>query len=207
LTVITDDALDTDALEAVVRSVCTAGRVVVQLRAKATGGAALLSTARRLAAVTHVSGSLLSVNDRIDVALACGAGGVHLPAAGMASGRARTLVGAGVLLGRSVHSLEEIDHERACGAVDYVQFGPVFATPSKAAFGPPHGLVRLSEAVKRAAPLAVVAVGGIDAGNAGDVMRAGAAGFAVIGAVMRAADPGETTRALLRALPLGAQQQ
>ena len=196
----TDETLAPDALDAVVRSACDAGPVVVQLRAKGMGGAAFLRAARRLLVITRPSGSLLSVNDRIDVALAAGADAVHLPAAGMSSERARRLAGGGVLLGRSVHSLDEIDRERESGTVDYVQFGPVFATPSKAAFGPAQGPDQLARAVERARPLAVVAVGGIDATNAEGVMRTGVAGVSVIRAVMRAEDPAAATRTLIRVL-------
>jgi thiamine-phosphate pyrophosphorylase len=200
LTLVTDDALAPDALVRIVERACSAGRVIVQLRAKNAGGRALLALARRLGAVTSAAGSLLVVNDRVDVALASGAGGVHLPAAGMASDQARALIGPKKLLGRSVHSLAEIDGERATGAVDYVQFGPTFATPSKAAFGPPPGLEELARAVERARPLPVVAGGGIDATNAAEVMRADAAGIAVIRAVMRAADAAAATSALFAAI-------
>jgi thiamine-phosphate pyrophosphorylase len=105
-----------------------------------------------------------------------------------------------MLLGRSVHSHAEVERERDTGAVDYVQFGPIFATPSKAAFGPVQGADALALAVKRAHPLAVTAVGGIAPANAGEVMLTGASGVAVIGAVMSAVNPGHAVHALLEAM-------
>ena len=102
-----------------------------------------------------------------------------------------------MLLGLSVHSVDEI---RAHAAhVDYFQFGPVFATPSKAMYGPPQGLTALADAVAASAALqrGVVAVGGIDADNVAETARTGVAGVAVIRAVMRATDSGAAARALI----------
>jgi thiamine-phosphate pyrophosphorylase len=143
------------------------------------------------------------VNDRLDIALAVGADGVHLPASGISAGVARALLDrrAGsadrLRIGLSVHSVDEIRTNAI--PVDYFQFGPVFATPSKLAYGPPQGVAALAEAVGAAtgAQRPLVAVGGIDATNAFTPIGAGAAGVAVIRAVMRASDPGAATRALL----------
>jgi thiamine-phosphate pyrophosphorylase len=203
LSIITDDALAPEALSRIVESACAQARLVVQLRARDALGGRALALARRLREVTAAAGCLLVVNDRIDVALAADADGVHLPAAGMASERARRLLGPRRLVGRSVHSFEEIERERALGAADYLQFGPVFATPSKAAWGEPQGLARLSRAAQLARPLAVVAVGGIGVSNAAQVMAAGAGGVAVIGAVMHAADPAKATVELIGELKAG----
>jgi len=194
LCIITDEGLDAAAITRIVDLACVATPTVVQLRARTLCGGPMLRLAERLRAATRAHGCDLVVHDRVDVALAADADGVHLPGTGMASARARALVGHERRLGRSVHSIEEIDREKAIGAVDYLQFGPVFETPSKAAYGPPQGLARLDQAVRRAAPLPVVAVGGIAAGNAARVLGAGARGLAVISAVMRAADPRAAAR-------------
>ena len=139
------------------------------------------------------------MNDRIDVALATGADGVHLPAAGMDTDRARALVGPDRMLGRSVHSIGEI-HALAGAALDYLQYGPVYATPSKAAYGAPQGEERFKEAVEAAGSRPLIAVGGINAERAARLRALGASGIAVIGAVAHAEDPALATTDLLTAL-------
>jgi thiamine-phosphate pyrophosphorylase len=196
LCIITDEALDAAALSCAVDLACVERPAMVQLRARMLCGGPMLRLAVRLRAATRAHGCDLVVHDRIDVALAADADGLHLPAAGMASARARALVGRERRLGRSVHSIEEIDREKAIGAVDYLQFGPVFETPSKAAYGPPQGLATLEVAVRRAEPIPLVAVGGIATRNAARIIDAGACGIAVISAVMRAADPRAAVREL-----------
>ena len=131
------------------------------------------------------------VNDRLDVALAAGAAGVHLGGESIsvadafafrASGRAP----ANLLIGRSCHSLQEATRVQNEGA-DYIFFGPVFATPSKARFGAPQGIVALS-AVCRAVRIPVVAIGGITFENACECLSAGAAGIAAIRLFQEAED-------------------
>jgi thiamine-phosphate pyrophosphorylase len=121
---------------------------------------------------------------------------VHLPADGLPPGEARDLVGADRLVGRSIHAVDEL---QGCERCDYVIFGPVFTTPSKAAFGPAQGLSRLGE-VARASLLPVLAVGGITASRVAEVLAHGAAGVAVMGAILDAQDPASMTRALASAL-------
>lgn len=189
LCVVTEEKLGAATTASVIASACGRARLTVQLRMRSMCGADIFKLAERVRAVTHAHECGFVVHDRIDIALATDADGVHLPGAGMASARARALIGSKRRLGRSVHSLEEIEREKTLGAVDYLQFGPVFATPSKAAYGEPQGLERLAEAVARAEPIPIVAVGGITSLNAADVVRAGARGAAVIAAVVLAADP------------------
>jgi thiamine-phosphate pyrophosphorylase len=194
LCVITDPALDADRLVRVVEQACEHAPAI-QLRRPESTAAELFALAARLRTVTRAHRRTLIVNDRIDVALAVEADGVHLPSAGMDSTRARRLVGSR-LLGRSVHSLAEIARERELGAVDYVQFGPVFATASKERYGAPQGLDGLARAIAQSGALPLVAVGGIDAQRMASVLQTGAAGAAVIGAVMNAASPREAARVL-----------
>jgi thiamine-phosphate pyrophosphorylase len=206
LCVVTDDELSADRIVAVVESACAAGRIVVQLRARNRGGRELFELAQRLRRASAANDSLLVVNDRLDIALAVGADGVHLPASGISAGVARALLDrrAGsadrLRIGLSVHSVDEI--RTNADPVDCFQFGPVFATPSKLAYGPPQGAAALAKAAGAAtdAQRPLVAVGGIDATNALTPIGAGAAGVAVIRAVMRASDPGAATRALLEAI-------
>ena len=170
------------------------GAAALQLREKDLGGAALLDLARALLSVCRATGQLLLVNDRIDVALAAGADGVHLPGAGVPPAEARRLLPTGRLVGVSCHSAAEVARARQGGA-DYATFGPVFDTPSKRAFGPPPGLAGLEDAARLGLPL--VGLGGVDPGNAAAVRAAGAAGVAAIRAWLEAPDPAAAVLALL----------
>jgi thiamine-phosphate pyrophosphorylase len=191
-------------LEALERA-AAAGVDWVQIREKDLPGA-------RLAALTRAAQERASqktrilVNDRLDVALAAGAGGVHLgeeslPAEEVvrwlrsASGAARAP--RDFLVGVSCHALEAARAAEHAGA-DYVFFGPVFATPAKAVYGAPQGLPRLSE-VCRALQIPVLAIGGITAENAAACLAAGARGIAAIRLFQDAADLSDTVRRLRRA--------
>lgn len=138
------------------------------------------------------------VNDRLDIALAADAGGVHLGEQGLPPQEAlRLLQGLGrrdFLIGVSCHSPQAAKEAERAGA-DYLFFGPVFSTPSKAAYGAPQGLDRLGE-VCRAVALPVLAIGGIHAGNAGACLSAGASGIAAIRLFQDAADLPAVVKAL-----------
>jgi thiamine-phosphate pyrophosphorylase len=210
LTIISDDTLPPDRVIAIFEAVASAVPVTVQLRARRWNGLEFHRAAERLREVTRLTGSRLVVHDRVDVAIAVRADGVHLPADGIDPRRVRALLDArnrpSTTLGLSVHSTDEI---RALGGeVDCVQFGPIFETASKRAFGPPQGLDGLHRAVEAARALVVrspqvVAVGGIVSRLAHAVLGEGADGIAVIGAVMRATDPAAAARELVAALRRG----
>ncbi|MFP3942043.1 MAG: thiamine phosphate synthase [Thermoanaerobaculia bacterium] len=144
----------------------------------------LLATVERARALFPPPGILL-VNGRADVAVAAGADGVHLPASGLPVRDVRRLTeslghrdpGRNLLIGRSTHRPEEVARARDDGA-DYVTFGPVYPTPSKARYGEPPGLGGLREACAQGLP--VLALGGVDAGRLEEVAAAGAAGAAGI---------------------------
>ena len=143
-------------------------------------------------------GARVSVNRDAAVAAGCGAGGVHLPQ-GHSVAEARRLAGDGALLiGVSAHSLVESERAAADGA-DYVTLSPVFAPASKPDYGPALGVEALGRVADGLA-IPVVALGGIDAANAGGCIEAGAAGVAVLGGVMGAADPRQAVAALLAAI-------
>jgi len=154
----------------------------IQLREKDLSGRELAAfTEQALARAT--SGSSILVNDRVDVACASGAAGVHLGEHSLPAAEAKRLVsercaGQKFIVGVSVHSFEGANQAEQSGA-DYVIFGPVYATPSKAAFGPAQGVLRLEEICKRV-KIPVLAIGGITPGNAGECLRVGAAGIAAI---------------------------
>jgi len=129
--------------------------------------------------VASSAGAATLINDRVDVALAAQAGGVHLPARGFAAARVRAAAPPGFLIGRSVHTEAEAIQAQAAGGCDYLIFGSAFETASKAPGYPVAGLDALAR-VCRSVDLPVVAVGGITLDRVPDVARAGAAGIAAI---------------------------
>ncbi|MDY0002819.1 MAG: thiamine phosphate synthase [Polyangia bacterium] len=174
------------------------GSVAVQLREKDLTSRELLVLARALGEITRARGASLLVNDRIDVALAAGADGVHLAGHSLPPKDARRILGPDLLLGASAHSLEEARRARAAGC-DFATFGPVFPTPSKAPLGSPLGLEALEKACAALAPFPLIALGGLDLDSAGACRAAGAAGVAAIRAWLLAPDPAEAVRRLLEA--------
>ena len=167
----------------------------VQLREKDLPAAELLPLAAELRAITRRYRARLLINDRIDVALAVEADGVHLGGHSLPAAVARRLLGPRRLIGVSTHHPDEIAAAASAGA-DFVTFGPVFATPSKAPYGPPVGLDALCAACA-AAPLPVFALGGIQIGQLPQIQVSGAHGVAVISAVIAARDPEDAARTLL----------
>ena len=193
LVLVTDrHATEGRELIAVVTAALDAGLPAVQLRDKDLPGRQLFALAEQLRAATTRTGALLFVNDRIDVALAVGADGVHLGGTSVPVAVARTLVGPGGLIGVSTHTAGEL---RALLGADFAFYGPVYATPGKTAVGP----AALAAAVGAAA-LPVLAIGGITARELPAVRRAGAHGVAVIRAILGAPDPAASTRELVAAL-------
>jgi len=180
-----------DAVRAVlekIRAAAEAGADWVQLREKDLPARALLELARRAVAIGQAK---VFVNDRLDVALASGAAGVHLGRESMPANEAIRWCRAGnappeFLMGVSCHSMEEAREAQAAGA-DYIFFGPVFETPSKQEFGAPQGIARLAE-VCRASKIPAMAIGGINEKNATECLRAGAAGIAAIRLFQEAPD-------------------
>lgn len=182
----------------VARAALRAGVPSIQLRGKSQPAREQVDLARALLALTRPAGALLWVNDRLDVALAAGADGVHLGQDDVPLDAARRIVPANFRIGISAET-PELARAAKRGGADYVGTGPVYATGSKADAGDAIGRERII-AVARAVRIPVVAIGGITASNTADVIRAGASGIAVISAVMRAADPEAAARALLRAV-------
>ncbi|HKI02647.1 MAG TPA: thiamine phosphate synthase [Thermoanaerobaculia bacterium] len=175
-------------LEPWLRALATAAIGAVQIREKDLEDGALYDLAR-LARTALPSSTRLLINGRVDVALAAGADGVHLPSDGLPVAALRQRFGPGVLLGRSTHRVEEVERARDEGA-DYVTFGPVYPTPGK---GPPVGLGELGRAA--AAGLPVYALGGVTLERFGELAGAGAAGVAAIRLFQKTSDLTQVARA------------
>lgn len=152
----------------------------IEVREKDLSGGLLLQLASEICQLA--TWARILVNDRLDVALAAGAGGVHLSGDGLPLTALRGWLGGAragsFLIGKSCHSLEEARAAETDGA-DYIFFGPVFATPSKLAYGPPQGINRLAT-VCRTLRIPVIAIGGITPENASECIVAGAQGLAAI---------------------------
>lgn len=180
-------------LREAIRNAAAAGATWIQIREKDLEARELTGLVRRAVEDTQSTGARILVNDRLDVALAANAAGIHLgekslPLGAVAEWR-RSSGRRDFLIGVSCHSLEAA-RAAELGGADYVFFGPVFATPSKAAFGPPQGLDRLRE-VCAAVKIPVVAIGGVNLENARACLDAGAAGIAAIRLFQEARSAGE----------------
>lgn len=213
MTVITDEVLARPrALSGVVREALAGGAPTIQLRLKSASARELLEAAQTLMPVVRSAGALFIVNDRLDVALAAGADGVHLGPddlpvkdvrrvadARAVDADARSGVADTFIVGYSTDTTDEAARAEAEGA-DYLGVGAVYATANKSDAGDVIGLKGLRRVVK-AVSIPVVAIGGITPERAPAVAKTGACGSATIGAVMSAAEPAEAVRELL--LPFG----
>jgi thiamine-phosphate pyrophosphorylase len=175
-----------------------AGVRAIQLREKDLDTIEVYRLGERLLALARRAGAALIVNDRADVAMALGADGLHLTRKSLPPHEARALVGSRMLLGISCHGLTDV-REAVEGGVDYVVLGPIYETPSKAAYGAPLTPAILKQA-RAICPVPMLAIGGINATCIAEVIHAGADGAAVISAILAASDPGAATRELLTAV-------
>lgn len=169
------------------------GAVAVSLRAKDLEAKALLGLARELRALTREAGARLFVNDRVDVALAAQADGVHLGGRALSPADVARLA-PGLAVAVSTHGRAEVDAAARAPNVAFAVFGPIWDTPSKRPYGPPVGIAALREAALGRLPL--LALGGVTATRAPECLAAGAAGIACIRAVLEAPDPAEALRGL-----------
>jgi thiamine-phosphate pyrophosphorylase len=183
-------------LLAVIEQALLGGVRAVQLREKDLGGGELFSLAEKTKTLCARHGASLFINDRVDVALAVDADGIQLGSSSLPVDAARKLMGDKRLIGASTHSMKEALAAEEAGA-DFILFGPIYFTPSKAAYGNPQGLERLQEAVEKIS-LPVYAIGGIKPENVAAVKATGARGVALTSAVMSAEDPMTASRELLR---------
>jgi thiamine-phosphate pyrophosphorylase len=162
-----------------IQGAVTAQLPLVQIREKSLPARVLYDLTERAMEITRGSKTRLLVNDRVDIALAAGAGGVHLTARSLPASVVRNICGPDFLIGVSTHSLEEARAARD-GDADFVVFGPIFDTESKRAFGEPLGLDKLREVTSELGEFPVLAIGGITRENFAACVDAGASGVAGI---------------------------
>lgn len=174
------------SLEEVVSEAVKGGITIVQLREKEASTGEFVALARRLMSILKPLGIPLIINDRVDVALAVDADGVHIGQSDMAYADARRLLGPDKIIGLSVESLEDLEAANALD-VDYVGISPVYGTPTKTDTAEPFGLEGLRKAVEMSVH-PTVAIGGMNARTIGEVMEAGADGVAVVSAICSAED-------------------
>ena len=188
-------------LGAVVEEALKGGIRAVQLREKDLSSRDLYELACAMRKLTARHDARLFINDRTDIALAVNADGVHLGDAGLPIHLARQLLGEKKLIGASCHDRLSAMAAQAAGA-DFITYGPVFHTPSKAHYGQPVGVASLEE-VTRLLEIPVFALGGISSGNARSTVAAGAHGIALISAVLAAENPRAEAKTLLSLLSPG----
>jgi thiamine-phosphate pyrophosphorylase len=187
-----EPAFEGRSLVETTRAALRGGATAVQLRNKSGDTGAMLTLGRSLLELTRAAGTPLIVNDRVDVALALDADGLHVGQDDLPARLARQLIGPERILGVSVGTVDEAKQAERDGA-DYLGAGDVFGTLSKPDAGPPIGLSGLAE-IARAVTIPVVAIGGINEANAASVIEAGAAGVAVISAVTDSLNPEDAAR-------------
>jgi thiamine-phosphate pyrophosphorylase len=194
LLLVTDRRQARRPLPDIVRLALEAGCRWISVREKDLPEDEQISCLRMLMPMARRHGARLMLHGTASLAAACNADGVHLPS-GSDPHAARATLGAAKLVGVSIHTVteaEQIDPD----AVDYALAGPAYETPSKPGYGPEIGRIGLA-AIAGAARVPILAIGGLNAMRAAEVMAAGAVGIAVMGGVMRAPDPGQETRALI----------
>jgi thiamine-phosphate pyrophosphorylase len=183
-------------LAEVVRRALEGGVRAVQLREKDLSSAALYRIAAELRSITSDFDARFIINDRLDIALAVGADGVHIGVNSLPVSAVRRLLGQDKIIGYSAHGIDEALRAQADGA-DFVTFGPLYPTPSKAAYGEPCGVKKLAEAAS-ALDIPVIALGGISPVNISEALSADVQGVAVISAIMASADPRGAAASLLK---------
>ncbi len=178
----------------IVRAAVRGGVTCVQLREKTGATRAFIEEALSVKAFLDSCDVPLIINDRVDVALAVGADGVHLGQSDLPIAAARSIAGPSMVIGISAESVRDAVEAQAAGA-DYLGVSPVFATPTKTDTSAPLGLAGL-RAIREAVKTPLVAIGGLNRDNAAAAIRSGADGVAVVSAIVAADDPEQAARAI-----------
>jgi thiamine-phosphate pyrophosphorylase len=195
LLIVTDRRQATQPLDAIVHAACAAGCRWVSLREKDLPASEQVALFVHLRPIAHASGAVLTLHGDAALAHLAQADGVHLPA-GADTAAARAALGSEALIGISLHSANEAAR---MDPHDYAIAGPAYETASKPGYGPALGAAGMA-AICAVSRVPVIAIGGIGPENITDLLRAGAAGIAVMGAVMRSPEPGREAQRLLAAL-------
>jgi thiamine-phosphate pyrophosphorylase len=198
LLVITDRKQARAPLDEILASAFASGCRWASIREKDLPADDQLALAKRVLPLARRHGATLTLHGEPVIAARAGVDGVHL-AAGDDAGVARALLGPDALIGISVHTAREAS-ALAAGTVDYVIAGPAYDTPSKPGYGPVLARAGIQE-ICRSTALPVIAIGGVTARTVAEMLTAGAVGVAVMGSIMRAADPGDAIRSLAAAMP------
>lgn len=188
---VTPDGCD----DALVRAALAGGAGMIQLRDKAATDAEMVAQARRLLPLCRAAAVPLIVNDRLEVALASGADGLHIGQGDGDPAQMRAALGPGRHLGLSIETAAQLDAMPA-GAVDLIGVGPVHATATKPDHAAPLGLDGAARLIARS-PVPAVAIGGVSVADIPALKRAGCAGIAVVSAIAAAPDPAAATRVLI----------
>ena len=186
-------------LEFVVEEALRGGVRAVQLRDKGVSTKDLYETAQELRRLTSRYGAKLFINDRADVALAVDADGVHIGSTSLPLYKVRRLLGERKLIGVSCHNQTQAITAQEMGA-DFITFGPVYHTPSKAEYGEPVGVEKLDK-VAQMLQIPVFALGGVNLDNCSDAVSGGVRGIALISAILSAPEPRDAAKKLLALLP------
>lgn len=192
------EAAEGGNIPALIKEAVDAGVTLVQLRGKKSSLREFLGLALETSEILKKKKIPLIINDRVDIALSCRASGVHLGQNDLPLPFARKILGKGKWIGITVNTVREAVEAEAEGA-DYLGVGPVFFTPTKKELRPLLGLAGL-KAIRDKVRIPILAIGGINAANAREVMAAGADGLAVISAILGAEDVSRATRELIKAI-------
>lgn len=196
LYLVTDDQQDLETLKSVVTEAVAGGVTMVQIREKHGDVRAFIERAQAVKAILQGTGVPLIINDRVDVALAVDADGVHLGQSDMPAETARCLIGKGKLLGLSVENEQQLMEAEAL-PVDYVGLSAIFATPTKSDTKKEWGIEGLRRAVVQSS-FPIVAIGGINASNLDDIITTNVEGIALVSAICHAPSPKQAARELLQ---------
>ena len=184
------------SLTAILREFLKGGARLIQLRAKELASGEFFALAKEARQLTREAGAIFIVNDRADIAFACGADGVHLGQDDLPLHTARKLLGKEKIIGVSTHDLAQASEAEKAGA-DYIGFGPIFGTATKETGYSPRGLEMLRE-IRKAVKVPVVGIGGINEGNVAQVWQAGADSAAIISDLVAADEVAEKVKRILK---------
>ena len=196
LYLVTDDQQDLQTLINVVKEAIAGGVTMVQVREKSNDIQSFLTTAQVVKTLLKGTGVPLIINDRVDVALAVNADGVHLGQSDMPAQMARALIGPNKLLGLSIENEQQL-HEANQLPLDYIGLSAIFATPTKTNTLKQWGIEGLQKAIN-VSRFPIVAIGGINQSNLDQIIKTGVDGVALVSAICHADDPKSATTALLK---------